>query len=276
MAELRIYGDIVVYPYEDSDVTAQQVDDFIKSLSPTEDLDIYLNSYGGVVSEGLAIYSTIKRHKGPTRVHIDGVACSISSVLAFAGDELIVPDHGIMMIHLPWQFAMVNRLNIDQKKQGLITIENSLTNVYKENLRNSNHVNKLTNLMEEETWLDADDIADLFKVKRVEGGEKKLSTSASTKDRLLAKYGKPGKEATAASGKVSILDRYRQNSPSKNYSKQKFSAWMIDFENRHSALSGIPSQKKRAESERRSGSVLGNLKSSARKKKRSVLSNFNR
>lgn len=103
-AELYIYGDIVRdewYKWSDTDVCPQDITDFLKELDKAKDLDIFINSGGGSVHGGLAIYNQLKRHSGFKTVHIDGIAASIASVIACAADKIVIPSTAQFMIHKP-------------------------------------------------------------------------------------------------------------------------------------------------------------------------------
>lgn len=164
MAILKIYGDIVQEKLYDSDVTAESVKDFVSNLGENEALDVYINSFGGEVHSGLAIYRTIKAHKGTTTVHIDGMACSIASVIAFAGDELRMPESSIMMIHLPYTAMIGNKKEMQEMIKTLETIENSMMTIYTNNLKNKSDKSKIQNFLEQEKWFNADEVDQYFKI----------------------------------------------------------------------------------------------------------------
>ena len=105
-AEIIIYGDIGESWWGDS-VTAKQ---FVQDLAAldVDALTVRINSYGGSVSDGIAIYNAIKRHKAETTVAIDGVAVSIASLIAMAGDKVEMADNALMMIHAPWGGSVGN------------------------------------------------------------------------------------------------------------------------------------------------------------------------
>jgi ATP-dependent Clp protease, protease subunit len=171
LAILKIYGDIVQEKLYDSDVTAESVKDFISNLGENEALDVYINSYGGEVHAGLAIYRTIKAHKGTKKVHIDGMACSIASVIAFAGDELIVPESSIMMIHLPYTAMVGNKLQFQEMIKTLETIESSMMTIYTNNLRKQSDKSKIQEFLEQEKWFNADEVDQYFKVTLLKDSE---------------------------------------------------------------------------------------------------------
>lgn len=105
-AEVLIYGDIGESWYGES-VTAK---DFVRELAAldVDELTIRINSYGGSVPEGIAIYNAIKRHRAKTTIAIDGIAASIASLIAMAGDTVEMAENALLMVHAPWGFAMGN------------------------------------------------------------------------------------------------------------------------------------------------------------------------
>ena len=107
VAELYIYGDITSFKWFEEDVTAKSIIDEINSIS-ADVINVYISSYGGEVQAGLAIYNALKRHKAKVRTICDGFACSIASVIFMAGEERIMNDSSLLMIHNAWSFAEGN------------------------------------------------------------------------------------------------------------------------------------------------------------------------
>lgn len=105
-AEVLIYGNIGESWFGDS-VTAQE---FVKELQNLADknLVVRINSYGGSVSDGVAIYNAIKRHPKSKTIEIDGVAVSIASLIAMAGDTVNMAGNAMFMVHAPWGAAVGN------------------------------------------------------------------------------------------------------------------------------------------------------------------------
>lgn len=109
-AEISIYGDIGESWWGDT-VTAKQ---FVKDIAALEvdQLTVRINSYGGSVSDGIAIFNALKRHKASITTAIDGVAVSIASMIAMAGDTVEMADNALMMIHAPWTYAGGNAVDM--------------------------------------------------------------------------------------------------------------------------------------------------------------------
>lgn len=109
-AEVFIYGDIGQSWWDES-VTAA---DFVKEISAldVDKLAVRINSVGGSVPDGLAIYNALKRHRASVTVSIDGMAMSIASLIAMAGDTIEMADNAMLMIHAPWTYAAGNAVQL--------------------------------------------------------------------------------------------------------------------------------------------------------------------
>lgn len=105
-AEVFIFGDIGE-SWRGESVTAR---DFVRDIGllDVQEITLRINSYGGSVSDGIAIHNAIKRHKARVNVVIEGVAASIASLIAMAGDTVEIADNAQMMIHAPWGGAVGN------------------------------------------------------------------------------------------------------------------------------------------------------------------------
>jgi len=156
-AEIIIYGTIGGGGFWDdgSSVSAKQFSDELKKLDPAvNEITLRLNSPGGNVFDGIAIYNRLKQHKAKKKVYIDGLAASISSVIALAGDEIIIGEGALFMVHLPWTFAMGNRMELDNVVQRLMDIEEQMVGIYAK--RSGLDRSEVKALMEAETWMDAE------------------------------------------------------------------------------------------------------------------------
>jgi ATP-dependent protease ClpP protease subunit len=99
-AEVFIYGDIGDSWYGEG-ITAKQ---FVKDLNAldVDSLTVRINSGGGSVPDGLAIFNALRRHKAGVITTIDGMAASIASLIAMAGDTVQIADNAMVMLHAPW------------------------------------------------------------------------------------------------------------------------------------------------------------------------------
>lgn len=104
--ELFIYGNIGDRWDENGVIAAELVREL--SALDVEEITVRINSFGGSVTDGLAIYNALRRHRAAIAVHIDGVAISIASLIAMAGDTITMAENAQMMIHAPWTIAIGN------------------------------------------------------------------------------------------------------------------------------------------------------------------------
>lgn len=99
-AEVFIFGDIGETWYGESVIAAEFVRDF--AALDADHITVRISSYGGSVTDGIAIYNAIKRHPAETTVSIESVAASIASLIAMAGDTVEIAENARLMIHAPW------------------------------------------------------------------------------------------------------------------------------------------------------------------------------
>lgn len=127
-AEVFIYGDIGESWFGES-VTAK---DFVEQIGSLKGhaLDVRINSYGGSVSDGLAIYNALKRHDSEVAVTIDGVAVSIASLIAMAGSTVHMADNALLMVHAPWSLAMGNAVELRVAADVLDTYARAMATSY--------------------------------------------------------------------------------------------------------------------------------------------------
>lgn len=153
-AVLTIYGDITSFPWEDNDVSAYNLSRQLGELS-ADHLDVFINSYGGEVAEGLAIYNALKRNPASVTTYCDGFAASIASVIFMAGDERIMNDSSLLFVHKPSTFAAGNAKDFRKAADDLDTMESAIVKAY-QNCVNIDEA-ALTDLLDHETWITSDD-----------------------------------------------------------------------------------------------------------------------
>jgi len=141
------------------DEDAMDADKFRKAIQEhknAKNVNLYINSYGGSVNEGVAIYSQIKRLNAHVTAYIDGFACSIASVIPMAADKIVMSDVSMMMIHNPWTWAMGNSKELKKVSEDLDKIlENCIIPAYKAKCGDKITDEKLIELIDGETYLSA-------------------------------------------------------------------------------------------------------------------------
>lgn len=165
-ADLYFYGDIVSDwwgAWADSDQYPEAIRDFLKEQEG-KNLNIYINSGGGSVFAGIAIYNMLKRHSGYKTVYVDGMAASIASVIALAGDRVIIPSNAFLMIHKPYAACIGNAEECRKMAADLDAIETGILNIYKEHLADGVDIADIQKMVAEETWLNGEEAAKYFMV----------------------------------------------------------------------------------------------------------------
>lgn len=171
-ASIDIYGDITSWPWLESDVSAYNLSKRIAELTDVDVINVNINSYGGEVAEGLAIYNSLKRHSAKVVTRCDGFACSIASVIFMAGDERIVHEASLLMIHNAWTSVWgANADQLRKQAEDLDTITQASKNAYMANV--SIDEDELSALMDAETWLSPQDALDMGFATSVETFEAK-------------------------------------------------------------------------------------------------------
>ncbi len=128
VAEIYIYGNIGDRWDEDGVIASEMVRD-IAALEADE-ITLRINSYGGSVTDGLAIYNALKRHPAPVSVFVDGVAISCASYIAMAGDTVTMAKNAQMMIHAPWSYAWGNAVDLREQADILDRYSKSMASAY--------------------------------------------------------------------------------------------------------------------------------------------------
>jgi len=149
IADVYLFNDIGTFG-----ITAQSFIDEIKEYENKE-LNIHINSLGGEVFEGMAIYSIIQRRKAKTTVYIEGIAASIASVIALAADEVIMSENSLLMIHNAWGGTQGDAKDMRKQADVLDKITNEIAEVYVKKTRMP--YSQIEEMMNEETWLTAEE-----------------------------------------------------------------------------------------------------------------------
>lgn len=168
-AELNmyVYGDVEGDYYDwwnDKDVLSEtSANHFKEELNKYPDvtnINIYINSYGGSVFEGTAIYSQLKRHSATKTVYVDGFACSIASVIAMAGDKVIMPSNTLMMVHSAMLSAFGNADQLRKAADNLDVIMEGNKQAYLNKSNGKITEEELNEMLKTDTWLTAQQCID--------------------------------------------------------------------------------------------------------------------
>lgn len=151
-ADIYIFGDITSWEWSENDVSSYTLSKEIRALGDDiEAINVHINSYGGEVAEGLAIYNMLKNHKAKVRTYCDGFACSIASVIFMAGDERIMSNASLLMIHNAWMYTAGNAQQLRKDADDLDKITQASINAYLANVNIGE--TKLRELLDNESWI---------------------------------------------------------------------------------------------------------------------------
>lgn len=154
---ISIY-DVIGYDYWTGEgVTAKRISAALRNLGAGP-VTVNINSPGGDMFEGLAIYNLLREHKGVVTVKIIGLAASAASVIAMAGDKVQIARAGFLMIHNAWVVAMGNRNDLREYADTLEPFDRAMADVYAS--RTGQDAKAMGKLMDKETWIGGADAVD--------------------------------------------------------------------------------------------------------------------
>lgn len=157
-AQIDIYGEIGESFWGESK-SASEFKKEIDKLGDVENITININSQGGSVFDGLAMYSILKRHKAFITTRVDGLAASAASFLIMASNKIIMPENAYLMIHNAWSIAMGNKKDFTKMADTLEKMDETIANIYSE--YTGKDIEKIKEMMEEETWLNGTEAFEL-------------------------------------------------------------------------------------------------------------------
>lgn len=154
---IGIYDPIGYDYWDDSGVTAKRISAALRSLDGA-DVVVNINSPGGDVFEGLAIYNLLREYKGHVTVRVLGVAASAASFIAMAADEIQIARAGFFMIHNAWTGVWGNRNDLRETADFLEQIDDTIADIY--HVRSGLSMDELKADMDKERWINGRDAID--------------------------------------------------------------------------------------------------------------------
>lgn len=151
VANIKIYGDIVDEVWSEGEVSATTFFNEVNALGDVTQINVNINSYGGSVSQGIAIYNQLKNHPAKVTTICDGFACSIASVIFMAGDERIMNSSSILMIHNPWTMITGNANEFRKEADNLDKMGDLSIDIYMKATGLS--YDEIKRMLDEETWI---------------------------------------------------------------------------------------------------------------------------
>lgn len=168
-AEICFYGDINSdsmgewSKYFPDDKCPSDIKEFFDQLSDdVEKIHVHINSGGGSVFGGIAIYNLLKNHKAEIIVHVDALAASIASVIAMAGDKIIIPKNAQLMIHKPMALVSGNADEMRKEADVLDGCQKVILSTYMDHVKEGVTEKTINDLINAETWLNGEECQEYF------------------------------------------------------------------------------------------------------------------
>ena len=150
--DIDIYGDIGGWCCEN---TIESLSEQIKNMDEINEINVYINSYGGELAEGLAIYNALKQHKATVNTYIMGFACSSASLIFMSGDNRYISKSSMLMIHNAISSCYGNSADMRAMADTLDKMNKAICNVYLDNVNISDE--DIHNLLDKESFLGYED-----------------------------------------------------------------------------------------------------------------------
>ena len=179
-------GTATIHLYDEVGAFGAGSKEFLADLAKLDGQHIHLriNSPGGSVVEGTAIYNALRRHQGGLTVHIDALAASMASVIAMAGAPVYIADNALLMIHNPWTISAGDSEQLRKEADLLDKLKSTLVNAYTR--KTGIEQDQVAEMMNAETWFDAVEAVALGFADAIEEGVAAAATA--TPEMLRARF----------------------------------------------------------------------------------------
>ncbi|MCX0499732.1 head maturation protease, ClpP-related [Erwinia billingiae] len=189
--------DVIGADYWGDGVTASRIAGALRSLDGS-DVTVNINSPGGDMFEGLAIYNLLREYKGKVTVKVLGLAASAASIIAMAGDEVQIGRGAFLMIHNCWVYAMGNRHDLAQIAADMEPFDKAMGDIY--SARSGLSLEDVSAMMDSETYIGGSDAVEkgfadrLLSADEIADDDDSPSAALRKLDALLAKTDTPRSE----------------------------------------------------------------------------------
>ena len=155
---ISIYDVIGADPWTGNGTTVKRISGALRAIG-NKDVVVNINSPGGDLFEGIAIYNVLRAHEAKVTVRVMALAASAASVIAMAGDEVQIARTGFFMVHNAWVMAMGNRHDLKEVADWLEPFDQAMADLYA--ARTGMSVKEAAKLMDKETWIGGAEAVDL-------------------------------------------------------------------------------------------------------------------
>ncbi|HIE9513692.1 TPA: head maturation protease, ClpP-related [Klebsiella pneumoniae] len=189
--------DVIGQDYWGEGITAKRIAGALRAMNGA-DVTVNINSPGGDMFEGLAIYNLLREYEGHVTVKVLGIAASAASIIAMAGDDIQIGRGAFLVIHNCWLYAMGNRHDFAELAQSLEPFDTAMADIYA--ARSGLDIAAIQKLMDAESYIGGSDavakgLADsLLSADAVSDGDESPAAALRKLDALLAKTNTPRSE----------------------------------------------------------------------------------
>ena len=159
--ELYLYGQIAEESWRENDKSAKEFADDLAACGG-KNITLRINSPGGDIFAAQAIYNVLRAYPGKVTAHIDGICASAATVVACGAGKVVMPKNALYMIHNPMAcvFDMLDAEALRKMADTLAKVKETVVNVYKDRAGDKMSVDEIIRLMNEETWMSAEEALD--------------------------------------------------------------------------------------------------------------------
>ena len=183
-ADIYIFGDITSWEWLESDVSSYTLSKELQGLD-VDVINVHINSYGGEVAEGLAIYNMLKNHKAKVNTICDGFACSIAAVIFMAGDERIMNNASLLIVHNAWTHTAGDAKELRKTADDLDIITQATMEAFKAHVNISD--DELKALLDAESWLSPQEALEKGFATSIKAVENSENPSQSVRQSIINK-----------------------------------------------------------------------------------------
>ncbi len=189
--------DVIGQDYWGEGITAKRIAGALRAMNGA-DVTVNINSPGGDMFEGLAIYNLLREYEGHVTVKVLGIAASAASIIAMAGDDIQIGRGAFLMIHNCWLYAMGNRHDFAELAQSLEPFDTAMADIYA--ARSGLDIAAVQKLMDAESYIGGSDVVakgladSLLSADAVSDGDESPAAALRKLDALLAKTNTPRSE----------------------------------------------------------------------------------
>lgn len=191
------FFDVIGSDYWGDGVTASRIAGALRSMNGA-DVTVNINSPGGDMFEGLAIYNLLREYEGKVTVKVLGLAASAASIIAMAGDDIQIGRGAFLMIHNCWVYAMGNRHDLEQIAADMAPFDKAMGDIY--TYRSGMNADDVAKMMDSETYIGGSDAVDkgfadrLLSADEISDDDDSPEAALRKLDALLAKTDTPRSE----------------------------------------------------------------------------------